>query len=105
MDHSQILPNLYVGGYHYDVLDLGGGELPHAGAEDAFVASYTPAGVHRWSRAFGGAGSDYVMRLAVDRGGAVYFAGGFEDSVDFGCGTPLTSAGDRDGFVVRMVPP
>jgi hypothetical protein len=97
--------NLYIGGYHYDVLDLGGGDLPHAGSADAFVASYTAAGTHRWSRAYGGVGTDYVMRLAVDRGGAVYLAGGFEDSVDLGCGTPLVSAGEQDGFLVRMVPP
>jgi hypothetical protein len=96
--------NLYLGGYHYDVIDLGGGELPHAGGADAFFASYTAAGVHRWSRAHGSASQDYVMRLAVDPRGTVFVGGGFSESVDFGCGAPLVSAGGHDGFLIRMEP-
>lgn len=91
--------NVVVGGYTVGPADLGGGVLPAYGLDDAFVASYAPDGSHRWSRVLGSANVDRVWDLAIDAAGNVYVAGSYFETVETG-GGPLTSNGDRDGFVI-----
>ncbi len=86
------------------VVDFGGGALPARGGLDAVVVALDAAGSHMWSRRFGGPGADSAMTAAVAPDGSVVVVGAFEDTADFGGGIALTSAGDRDAFVLRLVP-
>jgi hypothetical protein len=85
-------------------VDFGGGPLTSAGNADIFVAKYSSAGVHQWSRRFGGTGHDFAYGIAVDGNDNFVmtgFFGWFGGPVDFG-GGPLTSAGDSDVFVAKF---
>jgi Beta-propeller repeat len=95
--------NVYLTGYyHYDI-DLGGGKLTSKGSNDWFMASFTSAGAHRWSRSHGSTSSDYGRRVAADSAGNAYFTGTFYSAVDFG-GGPLTSKGSGDIALVKVGP-
>jgi len=87
--------NIYTTGFFEDTVDFGGGPLTSAGNYDLYLASHTAAGVHRFSKRFGGALDDHGWAVAVDSAGHVYLAGSFQSTVDFG-GGPLTSAGGTD---------
>jgi hypothetical protein len=92
--------NVYVTGYVTGTIDLGGGPLaPATGPRNIFVLSLSSTGAHRWSRRFGpGTG----WEIAVRPGGSdLVVTGEFSGSVSFG-GDTLTSAGDRDVFVVSF---
>ncbi|WP_438017697.1 hypothetical protein WMF18_00740 [Sorangium sp. So ce315] len=56
-----------------------------------------------WARGFGGPGTDYASSIASDAAGNYYVIGSFEGTVDFGAG-PLTSAGGRDVFLLKLDP-
>ncbi|MEO7330489.1 MAG: hypothetical protein ABI193_18080 [Minicystis sp.] len=82
-------------------LDLGGGALMHQGGSDIFLASFSHAGVHRWSRSFGGDGMDEGVAVATDAHSSVYLAASFEQTIDFG-GGPLKSKGSTDVALVKL---
>ncbi len=82
-------------------VDLGGGMLPHAGDVDIFVAKFNAFGVHQWSHAFGGAGTDEARGLCVDAEGRVFVAGEFRETLSLG-GELLSSQGDADAFVLVL---
>jgi hypothetical protein len=93
-------------GHFQSTVDFGGGPLTSAGSPDVFVAKYSSAGAHLWSRRFGSTGSDKGLAIAIDGAGAVYVAGLFAGSVDFGSGSPLVSAagsifGGSDIFLAK----
>jgi beta-propeller repeat-containing protein len=92
--------NVIVGGSFYQTSDFGGGPLTSAGGQDVFLAKYSSAGVHTWSRRIGGTTDDVVNRLTLDASGGPVAAGYFNGSADFGGGS-LTSAGGKDIFVAR----
>lgn len=75
--------------------------LESQGQYDAFVAKLNPEGKFLWARSMGGPGHDTAFRLAVSPAGEVYVGGEFSDTANFGR-TSLTSAGDRDIFVVKL---
>ncbi|MFO0913442.1 MAG: hypothetical protein U0795_10825 [Pirellulales bacterium] len=103
--------NSYVAGVFRGVVDFdlatvradGTDILAPRGAADAFVAKYAPDDSLVWVRSMGGdsVNSEYARRLAVDASGAVYVAGEFLESADFGT-TTLMSAGGADGFVTKL---
>jgi hypothetical protein len=74
-----------------------------AGNADIFLAKYSSAGAHIWSKRIGGTGVDVGNAISVKRDGTFaitgYF-GSFGGPVDFG-GGPLTSAGGSDAFVAE----
>lgn len=94
--------NVFVTGYYQTSADLGGGTLTAPSGTDGFIASYTSAGAHRWSRRFGGAtgvfGTATGYGVRVDPTGAVLVAGSFSGNVDFGGGL-RASAGRLDAFL------
>ncbi len=96
------LGNVVVAGSFSGNVDFGGGLRASAGRLDAFLASYTGAGVPRWSRRFGADGDDELRGVASDASSAVFAAGVFEGGVDFGTGA-VTSAGAADAVVIQMV--
>lgn len=55
-------------GYGFGTLDLGGGNrsAPGGGNDDVFVAKYTAAGSHVWSKMVGGTATDRAEAIAVD---------------------------------------
>jgi hypothetical protein len=82
-------------------IDFGGGVLMSAGQEDGFVAKLTSAGVHAWSKRFGGSGLDSAAGIAVDAMGNVVIVGDFEGTINVGT-TMLTSAGMSDVVVAQF---
>jgi hypothetical protein len=56
-----------------------------------------------WVKRMGGAGADQCEGVAVDLAGNVVVTGSFSGAADFGQG-PLTSAGRRDAFLVKIDP-
>jgi len=93
--------HVFITGYVMNKADFGGGSLSGAGAWDIFVASFTSAGVHRWSRRFGGAADDQGYQIAADSSGNVFVTGYFENAVKLG-GSTLTAAGKTDVFVASF---
>lgn len=93
--------NIYVSGQFDGSINFGGSTLTSAGDLDAYVASFTDGGVHRWSRRFGDANEQQARHIVVDPAGNAVVAGWFRGSMDLGCGS-LNSAGDRDVFVTRL---
>jgi hypothetical protein len=80
--------------------DFGGGPLTAADM-DVFVVSLDGDGAHRWSRRFGGPGSDWGFDVDLDPAGNVLVTGAFQGTVDFGNG-PRVSAGGDDIFVAKL---
>ncbi|MFO0630975.1 MAG: hypothetical protein U0325_35850 [Polyangiales bacterium] len=99
--------NAYITGFFQGGVDFGGGVLSGGTASDAFLASYTPAGTHRWSRRYGGTttvfGSASGQGLAFDASGNLAVGGLFSGTVDFGGGT-RGSAGNADAFLMSVTP-
>ncbi len=89
--------NVYLTGGFAGAASFGGNNLVAVGSEAMFIASYTPAGAHRWSAAFAGSGRDRGTGIAV-ASGSVYVTGQFENTVSFG-GSMLNSNGAADIFV------
>ncbi len=94
--------NVVVTGTFEGSVDFGGGTLTSAGLKDIFVAKYTSAGVHVWSKRFGGSGTDQPMGIAVDGAGDVALTGRFQGSISFGGGS-LSSAGQDDAFLAKLL--
>ena len=72
--------------------------------DDAFVTKLEDAGLNSsfiWAQRAGGLATDRVTAMAVN-GSDVYIAGYFQGTASFG-GTPLTSAGNFDGFVSHLI--
>jgi hypothetical protein len=95
--------NVYLGGYFYSSIDFGGGALTSYGSNDGFLASFTSAGAHRWSKGFGGTSGDYVNAVATDASGNSYVTGYYYTSIAFGS-TTLTSNGSYDVFLASYTP-
>jgi hypothetical protein len=95
--------NVYLTGRFQGSADFGSGPLTSAGGADIFVAVCNPQGQYHWSKRFGGTTNDEGRGVTVDPSGNVYVTGRFQGSVDFG-GGPLTSAGDYDIFVLKLMP-
>lgn len=91
--------NIVMTGYFQGSADFGGGALSNQGS-DVFLARYTPAGAHQWSRRFGGTGSDFGRAVSIDMNGDILAAGYFAGTADLGTG-PLASAGGNDIFIGR----
>lgn len=84
-------------------IDFGAGALVGAGQQDVYLAHFNSAGLHLWSRAFGGSSDDFGNAVAVNASGNCILSGSFQGSVDFG-GGPLTGAGGADLYVARYGP-
>lgn len=81
--------NLVVTGTFDGTADFGGGPLPAVAYNDIFVAKYSAAGAHLWSRhAASAAGQIYGNGVAVDAVGNVVVTGSLYSTADLG-GGPL----------------
>ena len=84
-------------------VDFGGGPLTSTAGYDMFMAKYSPAGAHLWSKSLGSTGNDYAYGVALDGSGNVLVTGYFSGTMDFG-GGPLTIEGSQDVFVAKYSP-
>lgn len=96
--------NITVGGFFGPgTFEMGGGNtLTGTSGDNAWIASFTAAGAHRWSKRLSGnngsSSFSSTQSLAIDGAGNVLAGGEFEDMADFGGGA-VTSAGNFDAFV------
>ena len=95
--------NILLTGDLQPFVDLGGGLLTSAGNTDVFVAKYDQNGAYIWADKFGSSGYEAGNYLAVDSVDNVLVTGYFEQTVNFG-GTPLTSTGSQDMFLLKLTP-
>ena len=91
--------NIYITGSFRGTTNLGGDDLTAHGFADLFIASYSSAGVHRWSQRYGGYQGDGGYGIAVDGSGNIYVTGTFSGATDFGGGA-LRAEGSRNEFFV-----
>jgi hypothetical protein len=89
--------SIVVGGRFASTVDFGGGVLVSVSGDDAFVASFTQGGAHRWSRRLGGEGPDSINGLVVDARGDLLVSGDFTTSLE-----GMTSAGGSDVFLAAL---
>ena len=84
-------------------VDFGGGALLNSAGADIFLAKYTSAGSHVWSKRFGGSFSaaENGYDVATDGAGNVLLTGSVVDTIDFG-GGPLPSDGWYDIFLAKF---
>jgi uncharacterized protein (AIM24 family) len=96
--------NAVITGNFVGTVDFGGGALSSSGGQDLFVAKFSGAGGHLWSKRFGGTSDfDSGNGVAVDATGNVLITGYFCGAVDFGGGA-RSSAGAWDLFVAKYSP-
>ncbi len=94
--------NVVMTGYFTGSVDFGGGVLSGSGL-DVFVAKYSSAGAHIWSKRFGGFDTQIGNSVASASTGEVSVTGYFANTIDFGTGT-LTSVGAYDVFLAGIGP-
>jgi hypothetical protein len=72
------------------------------GSTDMFIAKFNNIGILQWVKVFGSTTYDEgAPYIAVDSLGAVYVAGGFGGTAEFGTRTAI-SGGKSDAFVAKM---
>jgi hypothetical protein len=96
--------NVIIVGQFDGTANFGGADL-NGLANDIFIAKYSPTGVHLWSKKFGSAGgTDVAFGVATDPSGNIFVTGYFNNTVDFGNGIGLVSAGGIDAFIAKYAP-
>jgi hypothetical protein len=97
--------SVVLGGNSAGSADFGGGLLVAGTGLDAFLVGVDGGNVHRWSRRFGGAGEQtlYGSGLAKTPDGDLVLYGGFQNTIDLGCG-PLASVDGYDTWLARIRP-
>jgi hypothetical protein len=90
-----------IGYYAFGNISFGGPPLVPGDLEDFFVAKLTSAGIHQWSRSFGGAGSDFARDVGLDASGDILIAGEFAGTIVLDTAS-ITSKQARDAFLVRL---
>jgi hypothetical protein len=97
--------NRYITGSFNSTADFnpkGGEDSKSPSGSDAFITRYNADGSYRWTKKFGGSGTDAGYAIAVS-GSTLYVAGDFSGTASLECGVgSLTSSGDFDGFILAM---
>ncbi len=101
--------NVYVTGSFTGSVDFdpgpGSAIMASLGGDDGFVAKYTADHALLWRISLRGTGDELPAAIALDAAGNVLVAGSFDGVPDFDPGTgvaTLTSAGGKDGFVLKL---
>lgn len=99
--------NVYTTGYFEGTVDFAnnGNPVTNAGSSDIFVIQQNASnGKVNWVKTIGGTSVEVGVGIAVDREKNVFLTGYFQGEVDLNLdGTPEQSAGNTDGFVVKLV--
>jgi hypothetical protein len=106
VDKSQ---NVYTTGRFSGTQDFdpgaGTSNLTGAGLNDVFVSKLNASGAFVFARKMGGTTADAAQGTVLDRDGDLLVTGSFTGTANFattGSALNLTSAGDEDGFVMRL---
>lgn len=102
--------NLYSVGYFRDTMDIANASSSSTyiaqGSLDGFISKTDVSGNVVWIKHFGGLQSTaYAISIAVSSQDELLISGYFSGTVDFNPGTgsyPLTSAGGRDPFILKL---
>jgi hypothetical protein len=95
---------LIVAGYTTGRFDAGCGSTVPYGAADVILVRLSPRGICEWQLRWGaGSGRAWATAVATGEDDAIYVTGAFTGTLPLGK-TSLTSAGDTDGFVVKLSP-
>uniref|UniRef100_UPI0040490DB3 T9SS type A sorting domain-containing protein n=3 Tax=Flavobacterium sp. TaxID=239 RepID=UPI0040490DB3 len=101
--------NIYTTGYYQGTVDFDPSEsnfsLSSAGAFDIFIFKLDSLGNFIWAKSIGGVSTDLSTSIDLDTFGNIYCTGFFEGTVDFDPNDSvfnLTSAGQQDGFVLKI---
>lgn len=90
-------------GYSDGDVTIGGQTLLGAGGEDALVIKLSSSTLAPlWARRVGGVDDQRARGVGVDGLGRIAVGGWFRETLSFG--TPLTSAGNQDAFLVQLTP-
>ena len=89
---------VYITGVFSEVANFGGPDLVGTSGHDVMLAAYNSGGVHLWSRAFTGEGTDQGLDLEVGDNG-IYVAGRFRTNLQFGDIELHSSSDSYDIFV------
>jgi hypothetical protein len=81
-------------GHFEQTVDFGLGTLESAGGNDIFAAIFTSNGSPLWSKRFGDAREQFLVRGVHDACGLVALAGSFHGTIDFGKGALVASGYD-----------
>ena len=92
--------NVTAAGALYQTSNFGGASLATVGGSDVWVARFSAAGAHMWSRRAGGTGDDRVYGVAVDGQGNASITGYSTAAADFGAGL-VSGFGAKDVIVAQ----
>lgn len=84
--------------------DFGGGPLAATGGQRTYLARYSDAGSHLWSKAYGTSNTMFGQGLAVDCEGHALVTGWFGGDVDFGGILHRSMSSYNDVFVAKIAP-
>lgn len=94
--------DIIITGSYDNEITFGGDKLKSQGESDVFVAKFSSAGEHMWSKSYGGARADVGYGVGTDKYGNIVVGGWFWHTVDFG-GGPLQAEGqNKDAFLIKL---
>lgn len=107
---ADLQENLYICGIFTFAVDFdpgpGTANLVSFGGYDAFLLELDKTGNFVWVKQIGGPGTqDFASRICKDNSGCLFVSGAFESTADFDPSQSvynLTSAGNKDGFIVKF---
>jgi len=98
--------NVVITGWMDGQVDFGNGAMGPTGSgdEDVFVVKRDPTGQLVWAKRYGDTSRQESWAVGADQAGNLYFAGGYEGTMNTeAIGLP-TSAGGQDAFLIKMDP-
>src|SRR5205823_2708292 len=96
--------NVYITGFFIGTANFGGATLKVEFDRDldVYIAKFTSAGSHVWSKNFTNNGNEQGYALAVSGNGDVTIGGSFSNTVNFGTGDVTAVNAMTDAFVARF---
>jgi hypothetical protein len=99
--------NVIVTGFMDGQVDFGMGAMGPPGGgndEDVFLVKVDPTGKTVWAKRYGDTSRQEAWAAGADQAGNVYFAGGYEGTMNTEALVLPTSAGGMDAFLIKMDP-